>query len=91
MKEIKIYLTLVILTTGYSLWGQNSIKPVQDRKKESTTTPVPSKLKKFMPSRHNQKLKEAKEGSFDLIMIGDSITHNWESEKNFEKIFTRLE
>jgi beta-glucosidase len=90
MKEIKIFLTLVILTTGYSLWGQNSIKPVQDRKKESTTTPVPSKLKKFMPSRHNQKLKEAKEGSFDLIMIGDSITHNWESEKNFEKIFNNI-
>ena len=43
-----------------------------------------------MPSRHNQKLKEAKEGSFDLIMIGDSITHNWESEKNFEKIFNNI-
>jgi beta-glucosidase len=90
MKGIKIFLTLVILTTGYSLWGQNSIKPVQDRKKESTTTPVPSKLKKFMPSRHNQKLEEAKKGDFDLVMIGDSITHTWDSQKDFKKIFRKI-
>ncbi|WDE99339.1 GDSL-type esterase/lipase family protein [Lentisphaera profundi] len=53
----------------------------------STITPVPSRLKKFMPKRHNQKLAEAKERQIDFVMIGDSITHNWESEKNYAQIF----
>ena len=55
--------------------------------KPSTIIPVPSKLKKFMPKRHNQKLAEAKKGTFDLVMIGDSITHNWESQKNYKAAF----
>ncbi|NCF13588.1 MAG: hypothetical protein GWP68_09485, partial [Verrucomicrobiaceae bacterium] len=51
--------------------------------KPSTIMPVPSQLKKFMPKRHNEKLAEAKQGEFDLVMIGDSITHNWESQKDY--------
>ncbi|MDD7983960.1 GDSL-type esterase/lipase family protein [Lentisphaera marina] len=53
----------------------------------STLTPVPSKLKKFMPKRHIAKLAEAKSRQIDFVMIGDSITHNWESEKNYEQTF----
>ncbi|MDP5133042.1 MAG: putative glycoside hydrolase [Paraglaciecola sp.] len=30
--------------------------------------------------RHNQKVAQAKQGSAELIMIGDSITHGWENE-----------
>lgn len=45
-----------------------------------TTIPVPSYLKKFMPSRHLEKLEEAKSGSFEWVMLGDSITHNWEKD-----------
>jgi len=56
----------------------------------STITPVPSKLKKFMPRRHNAKLAEAKNRQVDFVMIGDSITHNWESEKNYEQTFSGL-
>lgn len=56
----------------------------------STITPVPSKLKKFMPKRHNTKLAEAKNRQIDFVMIGDSITHNWESEKNYEQNFAGL-
>ncbi|MDG1357693.1 MAG: GDSL-type esterase/lipase family protein [Akkermansiaceae bacterium] len=55
--------------------------------KPSTIISVPSKLKKFMPKRHNAKLTEAKAGSFDLVMIGDSITHNWEGQKNYKSSF----
>ena len=43
----------------------------------STVIPVPSQLKKFMPSLHEKHLAEAKAGDFDLVMIGDSITHAW--------------
>ena len=43
----------------------------------STVIAVPSPLKKFMPSLHLEKLKEAKEGTIDFVMIGDSITHAW--------------
>ena len=41
----------------------------------STVIPVPSRLKKFMPKLHNEKLAEAKAGNIDVVMIGDSITH----------------
>ena len=43
----------------------------------STVIPVPSKLKKFMPRLHLEKLEEAKSGDIDFVMIGDSITHAW--------------
>lgn len=55
--------------------------------KPSTVIPVPSSLKKFMPSRHNAKLEEAKNKQVDLVMIGDSITHNWESMANYSSTF----
>jgi lysophospholipase L1-like esterase len=97
MNGIKIILSLIILSGGSNLCGQNSAQPHQDRKNEapsqpklSTITPVPSKLKKFMPSRHNQKLEEAKKGDFDVVMIGDSITHTWDSQKDFKKIFEKV-
>lgn len=43
----------------------------------STVIPVPSTLKKFMPRLHEEKLEEARAGNFDIVMIGDSITHAW--------------
>lgn len=43
----------------------------------STVIQEPSSLKKFMPSLHEEQLAEAKAGDFDLVMIGDSITHAW--------------
>ncbi|WP_407678105.1 GDSL-type esterase/lipase family protein [Candidatus Seribacter sulfatis] len=45
--------------------------------KPSTVIPVPSTLKKFMPKLHQEKLREAKNGKIDFVMIGDSITHSW--------------
>ena len=51
--------------------------PVSLGAQPSTVIAVPSPLKKFMPSLHLEKLKEAKEGTIDFVMIGDSITHSW--------------
>ncbi len=45
----------------------------------ASVVPEPSKLKKFMPRLHEEKLAEAvqKGGAIELVMIGDSITHAW--------------
>ena len=45
--------------------------------KPSTVIAEPSSLKKFMPKLHQEKLREAKNGKIDFVMIGDSITHSW--------------
>jgi len=45
--------------------------------KPSTVIAEPSSLKKFMPKLHQEKLREAKIGKIDFVMIGDSITHSW--------------
>ena len=34
---------------------------------------------KWCAARHEQKLAQAKQGPVDLVYLGDSITHNWES------------
>jgi hypothetical protein len=98
MNGIKIFLSLIILSSGSTLCEQNSVIPRSGSKKGTPYSaklshrlhPAPSKLKKFMPSRHNQKLEEAKSGDFDLVMIGDSITHSWDSQKDFKKIFHHI-
>lgn len=42
------------------------------------TTPASSSKPPWWPSRHAQKVEEAKKGNVDLIFIGDSITQGWE-------------
>lgn len=58
-----------------------------ESERPSTVIPVASTLKKFMPGRHLAKLEEAKSRKIELVMIGDSITHNWESEKSYDQTF----
>ena len=55
--------------------------------KPPTVVPVPSRLKKFMPKLHEEKLAEAKAGNIDLVMIGDSITHGWCRMKDYADTF----
>ncbi len=62
------------------------VRPVVDDQ-PSTVIPVPSQLKKFMPKRHNAKLEQARTSQVDLVMIGDSITHNWEWMDNYASTF----
>ena len=65
MKTHLLLLTLFLVT------------PLFAGERTSTVIPAPSSLKKFMPRLHEEKLREAKEGPVDLVMIGDSITHAW--------------
>ena len=64
-----ILLSLLLLSIG-GHWATFGDQP-------STAIPVPSPLKKFMPRLHLEKLREAKNGKVDFVMIGDSITHSW--------------
>ena len=80
--KIHLIITTLILSLACSCLAQN-----QGGSQHSTVIPVPSQLKKFMPKRHNAKLKQAKTSQVDLVMIGDSITHNWESKGNYEDTF----
>ena len=38
--------------------------------------------------RHAEKVAQAKTGEAQLVMIGDSITHNWERQKNYAELFS---
>ena len=60
-----------------ALFLSNSIFSGAFGEKPSTVIPVPSSLKKFMPKLHQEKLRQAKIGKVDFVMIGDSITHSW--------------
>lgn len=64
-------------TVLVACFGSSWTLPVSLGAKPSTVIAVPSPLKKFMPSLHLEKLKEAKESTIDFVMIGDSITHAW--------------
>jgi len=45
----------------------------------SSLIPVPRE-DAWWRERHAQKLEEARKGDFELVLIGDSITHRWENE-----------
>lgn len=52
----------------------------------SPVTPVPQR---GMEARHAAKVKEAKAGNHDLLMIGDSITHNFDTPP-FKAVWDRF-
>lgn len=68
--KIDCIITTLILSLACSCFGQN-----QGGSAPSTAIPVPSQLKTFMPKRHNEKIKEAKERQIDLVMIGTNHMH----------------
>ncbi len=80
-------LTAVILILGAGSFAGKPTPANEAQGGPSTVVPVPSRLKKFMPSRHNAKREEARTRRVDFVMIGDSITHNWESQGNYAATF----
>ena len=57
------------------LLGNREFVPAPSR--PTTVMAEPSSLKKFMPRLLDEQLDAAARGNFDLVMIGDSITHGW--------------
>jgi len=48
-------------------------------KSHSAVTPADRVNVEWWPARHEQVLEQVGQGNVDLIMVGDSITHDWES------------
>ena len=68
-------------------------KVYTDNKKKyaanSATIPDHRLNQEWWQNRHREKVKQAKQGNYDLLFIGDSITHGWESagKATFDKFY----
>lgn len=76
---------LNILTSLKNTYSENRKKFALN----TATVPAHRMDQEWWRDRHRQKVKLAKEGNFDLLFIGDSITHGWESagKATFEKFY----
>lgn len=68
-------------TLGYEIWAKAIEPMIADGLGENSvdTTPVPVDAE-WWRNRFNEKNELLKKGDVNLLMIGDSITHNWESQ-----------
>jgi lysophospholipase L1-like esterase len=58
------------------------------QEKSVALTPVP-RNDDWWTKRHAEKVELMKQGNVDLLMVGDSITHGWENQKDvWEKFYT---
>ncbi len=76
----------VLLLSGMFLVQANSAFAAGSDTGSSATTPAP------MPpwnARHQEKVKAAQEHKFDLLLIGDSITHNLDN-KEFQTVWNQF-
>jgi len=53
----------------------------------STAVPEAKQGRDWWMPRHAEKVAQAKTGKAELVMIGDSITHNWEKQKTYTERF----
>ena len=53
----------------------------------STAVPEAKQGRDWWMPRHAEKVAQAKTGKAELVMIGDSITHYWEKQKNYADTF----
>ena len=53
-----------------------------------TVMPQARLTPEWRAERHAEKVAQAKTGKAQLVMIGDSITHNWERQKNYAELFS---
>ena len=61
-----------------------SLKKTYTEKKKkyalnTATVPVPRLNQEWWRDRHREKVKLANKGNYDLLFLGDSITHGWEN------------
>ena len=58
------------------------------QEKSVALTPVPRNNEGWWQNRHAEKVALMEKGDVDLLMIGDSITHGWEGQKEvWEKFY----
>lgn len=74
-------LFLLVAATSLSVFVAAADDPYGLKgKTHSAVTPAPRTDADWWMPRHEQIVKRAAEGSVDLIFLGDSITHGWESK-----------
>ncbi len=73
-------LCVVSMVLTGCLEGQKSDPYGLAGKTHSAVTPVSRANRDWWMPRHEQVLERVAQGNVDLIMIGDSITHSWESK-----------
>ncbi len=52
-----------------------------------TIVPKQRSTPEWRAERHAEKVAQAQDGDIDFVMIGDSITHNWEKQKTYNECF----
>lgn len=74
-----------ILTSLKKVYTDNKKKYAAN----SATIPAHRLNQEWWRNRHREKVKQAKQGNYDLLFIGDSITHGWESagKATFDKFY----
>ncbi|MBL49306.1 MAG: hypothetical protein CMP28_10165 [Roseibacillus sp.] len=85
------------LKGGFVVLGMLSLMGVASPGAEENTTNGPAvtpqpRVEEWWFKRHAEKIGAMKEGEYELLMVGDSITHNFESigEKVWKKYFEPL-
>ena len=63
--------------------------PMLCRAQESQTVISAQSRHKWWAPRHDEKLEQAAAGKAELVMIGDSITHYWEKQRDYEAKFSK--
>lgn len=74
MKRIltSLFVLFALTFTSFALQAQ-------DAEKNIAVQSVSRMGEKWCAARHEQKLAQVAKGDIDLVFLGDSITHNWES------------
>ena len=87
MSSLRCYKVLGLL----SLAGILSLGAEEKQTPGPAVTPQP-RVEEWWFTRHAEKIGAMKEGEYELLMVGDSITHNFESigEKVWKKHFEPL-
>ena len=80
MRQFKTAIVSLVLLIFLS-----SVFALADEKTQyKTTIPTIQTVEwavKWWGPRHEEKVQQVKQGNVDLLLIGDSITHNWENER----------
>lgn len=78
LRQMVRYHTFYVLTVVLTVFGSNQSLAQQADADNPAVTPQP-RLEEWWFERHAKKIGEFKKENVDLMMIGDSITHNFES------------
>ena len=75
-----------VVSTRFTLQETDAQEQARSADDNHAVTPQ-CRIEEWWFTRHGEKIDEMSKGDIDLLMVGDSITHNFESEKHGAKIW----